>query len=147
MAAVTRARAALGTWSQNGEVPRRELEERDGQPECRLEGHDVGERHPDLILPEEGDDGNREEHELDGGEGDEEARVGHGAAFRSLGSARAVPRGRHGLLVSITSGPARPEERRGLLLWSPRIALVDSIAILSVPRTVREARDDPEALE
>src|SRR5258705_347182 len=75
-AAVKGARPAAGTWSQNGHA------------EDGLEDHDVGERHPDLVLPEEGDDGDGKEDELEGGEGDEKPDISHAGSEVSRASPR-----------------------------------------------------------
>src|SRR5262249_61612279 len=58
------------------------LEDDHGEAEDGLEDHDVGERHADLVLPEESDDGNGKEQELTRGVGHEESDVLHGAAAR-----------------------------------------------------------------
>ena len=71
-----------------GQVSRGELEEHHGQPEDGLEDHDVGERHPDLILPEKGDDRDGEEDELEGGEGDEKPDISHAGREVSRASPR-----------------------------------------------------------
>jgi hypothetical protein len=44
-----------------GDVARRKLEENGGRAENGLQPHDVGERHADLVLPEESDDRDRKE--------------------------------------------------------------------------------------
>ena len=59
-----------------GDVAGGELEEDHREAEHGLEQEDVGERQPDLILPEQRDDRDREQRELQRAERDEQARVG-----------------------------------------------------------------------
>src|SRR5262249_51614444 len=63
-----------------GEIAGGKLAEDHGEAEDGLEDHDVGERHADLVLPEERDDGNGKEKELARRVGDEEPNIFHGAA-------------------------------------------------------------------
>ena len=58
-----------------GQVAGRKLEDDHRHAEQGLRDHDVGQRHPDLVLPEQRDDGNREEGALQGRVGEEKARV------------------------------------------------------------------------
>src|SRR5215475_146106 len=63
-----------------GEIAGGKLAEDHGEAEDGLEDHDVGERHADLVLPEERDDGNGKEKELARRVGHEEPDIFHEAA-------------------------------------------------------------------
>jgi len=60
------------------DVPRRHFAHRRREREDRLQEHHVGERHPELVPPEERDHGDGEERLAAGGEGDQQANVAHG---------------------------------------------------------------------